>query len=65
MATVEIERRNSQLDRVARALAGAFDPVLYPQGEPNRPISQSELAELTGLSRQATLPFKNSSDVDS
>lgn len=38
--------------QVARALAGLFHPFLYPGAETHLQISQEEVANLTGVSRQ-------------
>ena len=38
--------------RLARNLAAMFNPHLYPGIGPTLPISQEELAQLAGLSRQ-------------
>ena len=38
--------------RLARCLAGLFNPLLYPGVGPSLPISQEELGQLAGLSRQ-------------
>jgi len=52
IAAREIERMNNPDVRVARSLAGLFNPVLFPGvGEVLR-ITQQELAYLVGLSRQ-------------
>ncbi len=37
--------------QVARALAGLFHPWLYPSGERHVPVSQEEIANLSGVSR--------------
>lgn len=51
---VEIDRLSDPVARLARAIASLFNPVLYPQMDRLLPISQAELGELTGLSRQTT-----------
>ena len=38
--------------RLARAISGMFNPVLYPNMGEKLPISQEELGELAGLQRQ-------------
>lgn len=38
--------------RLARCLAGLFNPVLYPGSRSSLPVSQEELGQLAGLSRQ-------------
>ncbi len=38
--------------RLARGLAGLFNPHLYPGVKPALPISQEEIGQLVGLSRQ-------------
>ncbi len=54
LGTVEVERLLGPDARLARLVAGLFNPVLYP-GQGNRlEISQSELGYLSGLSRQRT-----------
>ena len=37
---------------LARCLAGMFNPILYPGSKPHLPVSQEEIAQLAGLSRQ-------------
>ena len=49
---VEHDRLLSPDARLARCLAGLFNPVLYPGSGPTLPISQEEIAQLVGLSRQ-------------
>jgi CRP/FNR family transcriptional regulator, cyclic AMP receptor protein len=49
---VEIDRLIDPVARVARAIASLFNPVLYPRMGPLLGLSQAELGELTGLSRQ-------------
>ena len=51
---VEIDRLSDPVARLARAIASLFNPVLYPQLDRLLPISQAELGELRGLSRQTT-----------
>jgi CRP-like cAMP-binding protein len=38
--------------RLARSLAGLFNPTLYPSIGPALPLSQEEMGQLVGLSRQ-------------
>ncbi len=49
---VEHDRLLEQDARVARALAGLFNPHLYPDSDPHIQISQEELGYLAGASRQ-------------
>jgi CRP/FNR family transcriptional regulator, cyclic AMP receptor protein len=49
---VEHERLLEPDARVARALAGLFNPHLYPDTQPHIQISQEELGYLAGASRQ-------------
>ena len=49
---VEHDRLLSPDARLARCLAGLFNPVLYPGSGPTLPISQEEIGQLVGLSRQ-------------
>lgn len=49
---VEHDRLLDPDARVARALAGLFNPFLYPGSEPQIQISQEELGYLAGTSRQ-------------
>jgi CRP/FNR family transcriptional regulator, cyclic AMP receptor protein len=49
---VEHDRLLGPDARLARGLAGLFNPVLYPGIGPTLPISQEELGQLVGLSRQ-------------
>ena len=49
---VEHDRLLAPDARVARALAGLFNPHLYPYSEPQIQISQEELGYLAGASRQ-------------
>jgi CRP/FNR family cyclic AMP-dependent transcriptional regulator len=48
----EHDRLLSPDARLARCLAGLFNPVLYPGSGPTLPISQEEIGQLAGLSRQ-------------
>lgn len=52
IAMVEYERLLEPDARVARSLAGLFNPVLYPDQATNIQLSQEELGYLTGVSRQ-------------
>lgn len=49
---VEHDRLLEPDARVARALAGLFNPLLYPDTQPRIQISQEELGYLAGASRQ-------------
>ena len=49
---VEHDRLLEPDARVARALAGLFNPLLYPDTRPHIQISQEELGYLAGASRQ-------------
>jgi len=49
---VEHDRLLGPDARLARCLAGLFNPHLYPGIGPSLPISQEELGQLAGLSRQ-------------
>lgn len=49
---VEHDRLLGPDARLARGLAGLFNPLLYPGVGPTLPISQDELGQLVGLSRQ-------------
>jgi len=51
---VEHERLLGPDARLARQLAALFNPHLYPGIGPALPISQDEIAQLAGLSRQRT-----------
>jgi CRP/FNR family transcriptional regulator, cyclic AMP receptor protein len=52
VAMVEYDRLLSPDARLAKELAGLFNPVLYPGNGSSLPISQEELAHLVGLCRQ-------------
>ena len=52
IAMVEHDRLLGPDARLARGLAGLFNPLLYPGIGPTLPISQEELGQLVGLSRQ-------------
>ncbi|HEX6137692.1 MAG TPA: Crp/Fnr family transcriptional regulator [Casimicrobiaceae bacterium] len=49
---VEHDRLLGPEARLARSLAGLFNPVLYPRVGASLPVSQEELGQLVGLSRQ-------------
>lgn len=53
ISMVEIDRLQEPAARVAKSLAILFNPVLYPQMTAAVPLSQQELGELAGLSRQS------------
>jgi CRP-like cAMP-binding protein len=50
---VEIDRLNDPVARVARAIATLYNPVLYPHMGAVLAMSQTELSELIGMSRQS------------
>ena len=52
IAMVEHDRLLGPDARLARSLAALFNPVLYPGNGPTLPISQEEMGQLVGLSRQ-------------
>jgi CRP/FNR family transcriptional regulator, cyclic AMP receptor protein len=52
IAMVEYERLLEPDARVARSLAGLFNPVLYPDQATDVQLSQEELGYLSGVSRQ-------------
>ena len=52
IAMVEHERLLSPDARVARSLAGLYNPVLYPEQATDVQLSQEELGYLCGVSRQ-------------
>lgn len=52
IAMLEHERLLSPDARVARSLAGLFNPVLYPDQATDLQLSQEELGYLCGVSRQ-------------
>ena len=52
MSMVETDRIENPKVRLARAMAGLFNPIIYPQTSATLKISQQELGELAGLSRQ-------------
>ena len=52
IAMIEHGRLLGPEARLARVLAGLFNPVLYPGIGSSLPVSQEELGQLVGLSRQ-------------
>jgi CRP/FNR family cyclic AMP-dependent transcriptional regulator len=52
MAMVETDRLTESSARLARAICGLFNPVLYPGVGPLLKVSQEELGDLAGLARQ-------------
>ncbi|HEX2539908.1 MAG TPA: Crp/Fnr family transcriptional regulator [Caldimonas sp.] len=54
IAMVETERLSDPCARVARAVSGLYNPVLYPGLGPFLQVSQEELGDVAGLSRQRT-----------
>ena len=52
IAMIEHDRLRGPEARLARSLAGLFNPVLYPGIGTTLPVSQEELGQLVGLSRQ-------------
>lgn len=52
LGMVEADRLTDPVARLARAISGMFNPVLYPNMGETLPISQEELGELAGLQRQ-------------
>ena len=52
IAMIEHDRMLGPEARLARSLAGLFNPVLYPGIGSTLPVSQEELGQLVGLSRQ-------------
>ena len=53
ISMVETDRMQDPVARVARSLALLFNPILYPRMSAAIPLSQQELGELAGLSRQS------------
>jgi CRP/FNR family transcriptional regulator, cyclic AMP receptor protein len=49
---VEHDRLLGPDARLARCLADMFNPILYPGSKPHLPVSQEEIAQLAGISRQ-------------
>jgi CRP/FNR family cyclic AMP-dependent transcriptional regulator len=54
MAMVETDRLSDPIARVARAISNLYHPVLYPGLGPFLQVSQEELGDVAGLSRQRT-----------
>lgn len=52
MGTIETDRMTDPGTKVARAIAGLFNPVLYPRMDVLLRMSQEEIGELAGLTRQ-------------
>lgn len=52
IAMIEHDRLRGPEARLARSVAGLFNPVLYPGIGASLPVSQEELGQLVGLSRQ-------------
>ncbi len=52
IAMVEHDRLLGPDARLARAIAGLFNPLLYPDIGPTLPLSQEEIGQLIGVSRQ-------------
>jgi len=50
---MQIDRLSDPIARVARSIATLYNPVLYPHLGSLLSLSQSELGELTGLTRQS------------
>lgn len=50
---MEIDRLTDPVARVARSIATLYNPVLYPNMGPLLSLSQTELGELIGISRQS------------
>lgn len=53
MSMTETDRITDPTIRLARAVHGLFNPVIYPGTGPFLKVSQLELGELAGLSRQS------------
>ena len=53
IAMMEIDRMADPVARVARAISTLYNPVLYPQMTTLLELSQSELGEMIGMSRQS------------
>ncbi len=53
IAMVEHGRLLGPDARLARTLAGLFNPLLYPDVGPTLPLSQEEIGQLIGVSRQS------------
>lgn len=54
MGMVETDRIDDPRIKLARSILGLFNPVLYPGMGSALFVSQEELGELAGLSRQRT-----------
>lgn len=54
MATVQTDRMIDPVSRLCRSIVGLYNPVLYPTRTPVLNMSQEELGELAGLTRQRT-----------
>lgn len=50
---MEAGRASDVVARTARSIATLYNPVLYPNMDPHLRLSQTELGELVGLSRQS------------
>lgn len=50
---MEIDRLTDPVARVARSIATLYNPILYPHMSPMLPLSQTELGEFVGMSRQS------------
>jgi CRP/FNR family cyclic AMP-dependent transcriptional regulator len=53
MGMMEIDRLSDPVARVARAIGTLYNPVLYAHMGPLLPLSQTELGELIGMTRQS------------
>jgi CRP-like cAMP-binding protein len=53
IAMMEIDRMTDPVARCARAISTLYNPVLYPQMAALLELSQSELGEMIGMSRQS------------
>ena len=49
---VEIDRLTDPVAKIARSIGSLFNPILYPSIQSVVPLSQAELGEVAGLSRQ-------------
>lgn len=52
LGAIETDRIADPVVRLARAIQGLFDPVIYPDSGPLLKVSQEELGAMAGLSRQ-------------
>lgn len=50
---MEIDRMPDPVVRVSRGIANLYNPVLHPLLGPELPLSQQDIGELTGMSRQS------------